>query len=165
MQNDRKRKPFNWSSAIGWIIFILIVAGQPLFRLFRGLLGGAGVTIPLNIVPIAIGMLVVLSIVVAVVRALGNASRASGEARLPTTLDPPVRAPGAPMPPFGGTTRIPPSRSAPSPLSLPGTGAPPQVPSAPRFEPVISPAILGLGILGLIVLGGAALVIFGLNAP
>src|SRR6185295_5751470 len=103
MQNDRKRKSFNWSSAIGWIIFILIVAGQPLFRLFRGLLGGAGVALPFNIVPIAIGGLVVLSIVVAALRALSNASRASGDARLPTTLDPPMRAPGAPMPPFGST--------------------------------------------------------------
>jgi len=28
--DNRKRRRFNWSSAIGWIIFLLIVAGGPI---------------------------------------------------------------------------------------------------------------------------------------
>ena len=40
-----------------------------------------------------------------------------------------------------------------------------RLPQPPRFEPVINPTILTLGIVGLIVLGGMALAIFGLNLP
>lgn len=43
---------------------------------------------------------------------------------------------------------------------MPSNSQPQQQLQPTRFEPVINPLILGMGILGLIVLGGAALLLF-----
>jgi hypothetical protein len=40
-----------------------------------------------------------------------------------------------------------------------------KTPRAPQFEPLLPPLALAVGVLGLLVLGGAALVIFGAGAP
>jgi hypothetical protein len=90
-----------------------------------------------------------------VVRSVGR-SRQS-DTRLPTG--------GPPLPPFAGPAgpAIPPSASLPRPY-LPASGDG-RLPSAPRFEPVINPKILAFGIVGALVLAGAALLIFGLLLP
>jgi hypothetical protein len=153
--DNRKRGGINWSSLIGWVIFILVIAGGPLFNLLRRALGGA-ITLPANLpslIPLVIGGLVVLSIVVSAVRALGSASRAGGAPRLPTSLDLPPRSPSTPMPPA-------------TPRSyMPSSSAPRQRLSAPRFDPVVNPAILVIGILGLLGLGGAALFLLAQGGP
>jgi hypothetical protein len=164
--DNRKRRRPNWSSAIGWIIFLLIVAGQPIYRLLRSVLGG-NLALPGNLsslIPIAIGGLVVLTVVVAALRAIGNATRSSSP-QLPTELGRPVRPPSAPMPPFGGRPPQPPAIPAPRAFTLPSGSAPPQRLSAPRFDPLINPLILAIGVLGLLVLGGAALFLFALGGP
>ncbi len=87
--DNRKRGGINWSSLIGWVIFILVIAGGPLFNLLRRVLGGA-IALPANLsslIPLVIGGLVVLSIVVSAVRALGSTGRAGGAPRLPTDLN------------------------------------------------------------------------------
>jgi hypothetical protein len=153
--DNRKRGGINWSSLIGWVIFILVIAGGPLFNLLRRALGGA-ITLPANLpslIPLVIGGLVVLSIVVSAVRALGSASRAGSAPRLPTSLDLPPRSPSTPMPPA-------------TPRSyMPSSSAPRQRLSAPRFDPVVNPAILVIGILGLLGLGGAALFLLAQGGP
>ena len=168
MGENRKRNRINWGSLIGWLIFILIIAGGPLARLIGRAVGGS-VSLPANWLPILIGTLVVLSIVVSAVRALGTTVRSRGDVRLPTDASAPPRAPSAPMPPFGGPAGLPQQPPAPpaTPRSftLPPDRAAPRLPPAPRFEPVINPRILLLGILGLILLGGAALVVLVGSLP
>src|SRR4051812_6302382 len=106
MQENNKKRGASWSSAIGWLIFILVIAGGPLLNLLRGALGGV-VNLPANLLPTLIGGLVALSILVSVVRGLGGSRRSQSDARLPTS--------NAPMPPFAGPAapRMPPSTTVP----------------------------------------------------
>ena len=154
MQENKKRGT-SWSSAIGWLIFILVVAGGPLLNLLRSALGGV-VNLPANLMPMLIGGLVALSILISVIRSLGG-SRRQSDTRLPTA--------NAPMPPFAGpaTPRMPPSTRVPQPYQPAGRDQ--RLPSAPRFEPVINPKILALGIVGVLLLAGAALLLAGFAQP
>ena len=156
MQEKNKKRSNSWSSAIGWLIFILVVAGGPLLNLLRGALGGL-VNLPANLLPMLIGGLVALSVLVSVVRSLGGSRRGQGDTRLPTG--------NAPMPPFGGPAapRMPPNTiviPTPSPA-----GREQRLPGAPRFEPVFNPKIVALGILGVLLLAGAALLLAGSILP
>jgi hypothetical protein len=148
MQEDNKRRRGNWSSAIGWLIFILVIAGGPLLNLLRGALGGA-VNLPSNLLPMLIGGLVLLSILVSVARSLGGARRGRGDTRLPT---------GSAPPPFGepAAPRMPPP--APRAFTMPATSRKPALPSPPRFEPVIDPKLLAFGIVGALVLAVLAVI-------
>lgn len=164
MQDDRQKKQSGWGSAIGWIIFIVLVGARPISQLIQGLLGGA-VSLPSNLLPIAAGALVLLVVIVSAVRALANAGSASS-GRLPTGPRPPMPPANSPMPPFGGQTSLPRQFPVAPPRDLmPRLGAQPRVPQTPRFDPVINPALLLVGILGLIALGGLALVVFVSNTP
>lgn len=153
MQENKKKRGVSWSSAIGWLIFILVVAGGPLLNLLRSALGGV-VNLPANLLPTLIGGLVALSILVSVVRSLAGSRRSQGDTRLPTG--------NAPMPPFAGPAapRMPPSAILPQSA----TGRDQRLPSATRFEPVINPKIVALGIVGVLLLAGAAL-LFGFALP
>ena len=180
MQEKKKRR-FNWGSAIGWLIFILIFAGRPLLQLLQQRVGGS-VALPVNLtnlIPLAFAALVVLSIAISAVRALGGANRGRADTRLPTSMPapPPSRGPGAPLPPFGGpaTPGLPPIQTlprssppvqpnAPRAFTMP-SGDQPKLPTPPRFEPVISPRILLFGILGLIALGLLGMLVLGLSVP
>jgi len=154
MQENNKRRGASWTSTIGWLIFILVILGSRLPGLLNSISGGT-ITLPPNLLPILIGGLVALSVLVSVVRSVGR-SRQS-DTRLPTGT--------APLPPFAGPAgpALPPSASLPRPYTPPGGGQ--RLPSAPRFEPVINPKILALGIVGVLLLAGAALLVFGLLLP
>jgi len=156
MQENKKRRGASWSSAIGWLIFILVVAGGPLLNLLRTALGGT-INLPSNLLPMLIGGLVALSILVSVVRSLAGSRRSQSDTRLPTGNEP--------MPPFAGPAapRMPPRASAPQPYSP--SNREQRLPSAPRFEPVINPKIVALGIVGVLLLAGAALVLAGFTLP
>src|SRR5262249_62027209 len=69
------------------------------------------------------------------------------------------------MPPFAG----PAGPSLPPSVSLPRTAIPrggeQHLPDAPRFEPLINPKILAVGIVGALVLAGAALLLARLAPP
>ncbi|HEU5099918.1 MAG TPA: hypothetical protein VFU22_12895 [Roseiflexaceae bacterium] len=154
MQENKKRGG-NWSSAIGWLIFILVIAGGPLLNLLRTALGGT-INLPPNLLPMLIGGLVALSILVSVLRSVGGSRPRQRDTRLPTG--------SSPLPPFGQ-----PANPVIRPSAPPRPYAPPSIdarlPSAPRFEPVINPKILAFGIVGLLVLAGAALLVYGLLLP
>jgi hypothetical protein len=154
MQEHNKKRGANWSSVIGWLIFILVIAGGPLLNLLRNALGSA-VNLPSNLLPMLIGGLVVLSILVSVVRSMAGSRRNQSDTRLPTG--------NTPMPPFGGPAapRMPPSTIGPQ---FP-TGRDQRLPNAPRFEPVINPKIAALGIVGVLLLAGAGLLLAGLGLP
>jgi hypothetical protein len=153
MQENNKKRGVSWSSAIGWLIFILVVAGGPLLNLLRSALGGV-VNLPANLLPMLIGGLVALSILVSVVRSLAGSRRGQSDTRLPTG--------NAPMPPFAGPAapRMPPSTRLPQSLA----GRDRRLPSPTRFEPVINPKLVALGIVGVLLLAGAAL-LFGFVLP
>ena len=153
MQENNKKRGTSWSSAIGWLIFILVVAGGPLLNLLRGALGGV-VSLPANLLPMLIGGLVALSILVSVMRSLAGSRRGQSDTRLPTG--------NAPMPPFAGPAapRMPPSTRLPQSPA----GRDQRLPSATRFEPVINPKLVVLGIIGVLLLAGAAL-LFGFVLP
>ena len=153
MQENNKKRGVSWSSAIGWLIFILVVAGGPLLNLLRSALGGV-VNLPANLLPMLIGGLVALSILVSVMRSLAGSRRGQSDTRLPTG--------NAPMPPFAGPAapRMPPSTRLPQSPA----GRDQRLPSATRFEPVINPKLVALGIIGVLLLAGAAL-LFGFVLP
>jgi len=156
MQENNKRRGTSWSSVIGWLIFILVIAGGPLLNLLRGALGSA-VNLPANLLPTLIGGLVVLSILVSAVRSLAGSRRSQGDTRLPTG--------NAPMPPFAGPSapRLPPNSVASQ--SYTAAGRDQRLPSATRFEPVINPKIVALGIVGVLLLAGAAVLLSGFVLP
>ena len=156
MQDNNKKRGTNWGTVIGWLIFILVIAGGPLLNLLRGALGGV-VSLPSNLLPMLIGGLVALSILVSVARSLGGARRGRSDTRLPTGT--------APTPPFPGpdVTRTPPP--GPRSFTLPAASRQASLPPPPRFEPVIDPKILTMGVVGVVLLVGAALLIFGLAQP
>jgi hypothetical protein len=168
MQQKRKRS-FNWGSAIGWLIFVLVIAGGQLFPLLRQALRGV-ITLPANTVPYLIGGLVALSILVSVVRSIAQSTARRGDTRLPTTTTLPggQPRPNTAMPPFGGLEppRLPPAEratlSSRSQMGLPGE---PRAPTAPRFDPIINPALLIAGLVGLALLGAAALLVWGWALP
>jgi hypothetical protein len=153
MQENNKKRGVSWSSAIGWLIFILVVAGGPLLNLLRSALGGV-VNLPANLLPMLIGGLVALSILASVVRSLAGSRRSQSDTRLPTG--------NAPIPPFAGPAapRMPPSTRLPQSPA----GRDRRLPSATRFEPVINPKLVVLGIVGVLLLAGAAL-LFGFALP
>jgi hypothetical protein len=158
MQERNKKRGASWSSAIGWLIFILVVAGNPLLNLARSALSGV-VTLPTNLLPILIGGLVALSVLVSAARSLGGSRRGQSDTRLPTG--------NTPMPPFGGPAaqRVPPSTALPQSYSQSQAGRNQRLPSAPRFEPVVNPKVLALGIVGVLLLAGAALLLAGFVLP
>ncbi|MFN8570274.1 MAG: hypothetical protein U0Z44_22660 [Kouleothrix sp.] len=161
---DRKKKTFNWGSAIGWVIFVLAIAGGPILNVLRRAFGSS-LALPANLLPLLIGGLVALSVLVSgcsLGRPLGQ--QRGGGAHLPTGARRPSRARRRRR----RESRPPPRpASTPSMPSMPRTGAAGEVrlPSAPRFEPIISPAILAVGLLGLLVLGGLALVLLRVAGP
>ena len=160
MQQQRKRK-INLSSAIGWVIFFLVIGGGPLIGwLWRTV---SGTPAPPNLVPYLLGGLVALSIVVSVVRSIVQASARRGDTALPTGMPP---RSNAPMPPFGGPnarSRLPsvpqlPSASPPGQPSL-GTPRSARIPEAPRFEPVLNPLVMIIAAIGLVLLGVVAVLL------
>jgi hypothetical protein len=161
MREQRKRK-INWGSAIGWAIFILVIAGGPLFSVLQSALGAN--RLPSNLVSYLIGGLVVLSIAVSAVRSVMQASGRRGDTRLPTGM--PASAPqrgNAPMPPFGGAS----TGSLPAAPRLPQASAVPvrrpqreaQLPPPPRFEPIVDPRLVIAGLVGLALIGAAGLLL------
>ncbi|MEN9935239.1 MAG: hypothetical protein RLZZ387_1818 [Chloroflexota bacterium] len=168
--SEKKGRGAGWSSAIGWVIFVLVMAGGPILRAVQNALGG-GVQLT-NLLPYIVGGLVLLSFVASAVKALGRRGGDAGP-RMPDRVGPslPERAdmspPIQPMPPFGGELGLPQMPQLPPSPSYPARRVAEReyVPQVPRFEPVFSPGVLGIGVLGLIALGGAALLVLGGGTP
>lgn len=151
--NNRNRRRMNLSSLIGWLIFILVLAGGPIFRLIGRALNGT-VNVPANLPILLIGGLVVLSILVSVLRAVGSNVQRRGDIRLPTTPATPARPMNAPMPPFRG-----PAGTTINLQSLQQRSARERLPVTPQFEPLINPRLVGVAVVGLLVLGALVLVV------
>ncbi len=151
--NNRNRRRMNMSSLIGWLIFVLVLAGGPIFRLISQALPGT-LNLPANLPTLLIGGLVILSILVSVIRAVGGNVQRRGDQRLPTTPSP-ARQMNAPMPPFSG----PPVRTIGRPSMPSMQSHRERPPTVPQFDPLVSPRIVGIAVVGLLVLGGLVLVL------
>lgn len=154
MQQNRRGN--GW---IGWLIFILLVFGSrflPPVANWLAQVTGLPITTPLLIAAL-VGLGVVVSVVSSIMSEI-NKNRPSNESRLPTSPQPmtPSR-PVTPLPPSrpSSSTRIPPG------LSLP-TGEQ-RLPGPPRFEPIIDPRILIVGLVALAILGAFFLVVLVLS--
>ncbi|MEI7645985.1 MAG: hypothetical protein WCJ55_17080 [Chloroflexales bacterium] len=136
---EPKRKRSGGNNWVGMVIFLVLAFGSPLARIISSLIfQSIGVTVSSNVLAIGLVTLIVLAVAVA---AIGSALRGTG--RINT----------------GSATQLP-----PGPTTPPQIGVPTQFPGSPRFEPVINPRILTIGIVGLIIFGGvflAILAIFG----
>ncbi|GAB4208777.1 MAG: hypothetical protein OHK0022_38850 [Roseiflexaceae bacterium] len=149
MNEERKPRRLDIGKTIGWLVLGLTIFGGPLLR---GLNRTFNSTIPGDLIGLLVVGLVVLSVVFSVGRALlGRNDR-----------------PNAPMPPFGGGAQPWPRPGQPSQPSAPLPPTQPvQLPpslslsqeqlSAPRFDPLINPRVLVVGVVGLVLLGALAL--------
>lgn len=188
MNDDHKRRQANWGSMIGWLVFLIALGGPAVINGINQLIGGS-FTLSGNLLPFLIFGLLALSLVITVVRAIGGAARSSGETRLPTSSNPTTRAPTTPQPPFGDTTSQAPTTPQPpfnnTTSRTPTASKPPfgnttstmrslntatrrgssQMPSPPRFDPIINPTILAFGVVGVLVLLGVAFVVLSLITP
>jgi hypothetical protein len=125
--------------------------GSPLSSFISGLiLQTTGVSVSSSVLVIGLIMLAVaVSLVGSAVRGIGGINTSS-ETRLPS----------GPMP---SQQMSAPSRPAQPPPAM-GAGLPPsQMPGGPRFEPVINPRILTIGVVGLILFGGVFLAILAMS--
>lgn len=148
MQQNRR----GGNSWIGWLIFILLVFGSRLLPPVAGWLSqvtGLPISTPVLIAAV-VGLGVVASVVSSMIQQ-GNRSRGPAQPRLPMGQDP--MPPPRPLPP-------PPLSGQPNTL---GTGGAPRVPQPtgeqrlpgpPRFEPIIDPRVLTVGLIGLVIVGG-----------
>ena len=168
MQQQRRR---GGSNVIGWVIFILIIFGSRLLPPLANWLSQAtGIQISTGML---LGGLVILFMVVSVasslVRSAARVGRSS-ETSLPTgPLPPPTinNPPTVNRPPT--TTRMPPTSGMPSSSNLPrlpqanmpNAQKPPS--NAPRFDPVIDPRILTIGVVGLIFFGVVFFIVLALS--
>lgn len=150
------------NSWIGWLIFIVLIFGGrflPPVAAWLSQVTGLPITVPTLIIAV-IALSVVGSVVSSVARQVGKA-RGPGDTRLPTTVT--MAPPSSPSSPPPASMRPPPPSSAPS---LPSPRLPSgeqRLPGPPKFEPIIDPRILTFGILGLLVLGGAFVVLLALG--
>lgn len=164
MDNREQSKKLNWGSLIGWLIFFLVIAGGPLLNALQNAFGGA-VRIPAGALPLIILGLVILSAIVSVLRAIGG--RGATE-RMPGHL--PSRGAQSPFDAAPYMAQSPFDAAPHLPSSLPQTYQSPRAGSeikhsVPRFDPVISPLGIAAGVIGMIVLAGVALVVFGGFVP
>jgi hypothetical protein len=155
-QDDRETPRRSSGFNIGWLIFMLLIFGRPLWGWLeprvRALFapGGTGAAPSLDWLPWAVGAGVALFVLVAVVRAAAGAGQQHNPSLPAPTQLPTSRPSPPPSRPF-------PPSSPPSPSGLPTPPLPPASPQQlggpPRFEPIIEPNVLLGGIVVMVGLG------------
>ncbi|HMP43283.1 MAG TPA: hypothetical protein PKA05_23115, partial [Roseiflexaceae bacterium] len=71
MQSQRKKHDDKGNSWIGWLIFVLIIAGGPILNTIQSMLG-PGVRLPSYLLPLIVGALVIISAAISIMRAVGG---------------------------------------------------------------------------------------------
>lgn len=155
----------NASQLLGWAIFGLVLAGGPILNAIQS---ATGIPIPGYTLPVLIALLMLSNVGLSVWRNMQSRRPSDG---FPLESGN-TSAPNAPMPPFGqGGTGLPRFGAPPSRMPPPAATPPmmsPQMPDlvepvgqrgmrGPAFEPVISPRMMMLVVIGIVVaLIGAA---------
>jgi hypothetical protein len=149
---ERQRKRSGGNNWIGLVIFLVVMFGSPVSSFVSSLiLQTTGVSVSSGVLVIGLIVLAVaVSIISSAVRGLGRLTTGN-ETQLPTGPTPPPQMSA-------------PSRPAQLPPSMSGAGLPPaQIPGSPRFEPVINPRLLAIGIVGILVIGGVFLAVLAIS--
>ncbi|WP_129632316.1 hypothetical protein [Candidatus Oscillochloris fontis] len=122
------------NSWIGIVIFLLIMFGSPITRFLANMIYQAtGMQVDPNMLLVGLIILsVVLSSIVPLLRGLGGESR-NNEVRLPTE-----------------PTSASPMKLPTNPPAMTPPPTPPQLSASPRFEPIVDPRILIVGLFGLV---------------
>jgi hypothetical protein len=176
MEPQKKPKRNASGNWIGIVIFILVIAGPQIANVLSNLVssvsGGAVTLSPNTLIPLLILGAVLISALVGIGRAISSAgdtrtgpSASKGPWAPPSapqrSASPgsPAQRPSAPMPPrnFPPTSSSPKSPSSSQPGRQSSDLRPGNLPGPPRFEPIIDPRVLSLGLAGLLVFA----VIFG----
>jgi hypothetical protein len=159
----------DWTSWVGYAIFILALAGGPILRAIQS---ATGIPVPGFTLPVIIAALMLVSAAVSIRRSVAGRPRSDLD---PNTSEGagPINAP---MPPFRGegpSIFTPPPRQStgqtpqamPPPVQMPGqTQIPPPyagAPQTPRFEPVINPLFVLIGIVGVFAILAIGWFVFG----
>lgn len=96
MQTKKQnRDPGQW---LGWLVFLLVIAGGPLLNLFQQV---TGLPVPGYALPALIGLAVVLNVLISLLR-MANI-KTNNDMRLPNGSEAPAQPsmPALPLPPFG----------------------------------------------------------------
>jgi hypothetical protein len=158
----------DWTSWVGYAIFVLALAGGPILRAIQS---ATGIPVPGFTLPVIIAGLMLVSAAVSIRRSVARRPRGDDELSNGESAGPI----NAPMPPFRGegpTVFTPPPQSPgqtpqamPPPVQMPGqTQIPPPyagTPQLPRFEPVINPLFVLIGIVGVVAILAIGWFVFG----
>jgi hypothetical protein len=171
-------KERNWSQLLGWAIFGLVLAGGPLLNLFQSV---TGITLPGFTLPALIALLMLASAGASIIRTVGGSRKAIGsdDARPMNQPMPSFGDGGTGLPRFGSAPpRMPPTGETPGtsrsdmPMPLPSSkipgmpvssvsaGMPSGEVRAPKFEPVVSPLMIFLGVVGAVLLMALGVIVF-----
>lgn len=177
MQTNKKdRDP---GQLLGWLVFLLVIAGTPLLNVFQQV---TGIPVPGYVLPALIGLAIVLNVAVSLLRMANG--KAAADTHLPngSDNDSSPAMPALPVPPFSetalgrpvvlpGTTAAPANRpqgmpasqtmasSIPTRQGLPGKMRVPPIQS-PRFDPVITPRAVTISVIGLMLVIGLGIVLY-----
>ncbi len=140
---EERRRGSGW---VGWLVFMLFVLAPsilpPLARWLSQQIGR-----PIGTAELLIAI-IVLIVVISIGSSLFGALRRFGEARDSLSVPKPDDLSRIPTLTPEDVFRVPPPPPEPPRVPLSKT----QLPGAPRFEPIIDPRILLIGILGLILM-------------
>lgn len=137
-----RRQSGDGSRILGWVIFIVVIAGGPILNAIQS---ATGVRLPSWTLPAAIALLMLVSAATSIGRVVrGNRPASDQPAEYP-----PSAPSNAPMPPFGeGGASIPRFGMPPTPAPPPSyerASDPPASPLAPSYQPASQiPAPMGL---------------------
>lgn len=163
---EQRRRGSGW---IGWLVFLLFILGPSILPpLARWLTQQTGIPIGTTELFIAlIVLMVVISVGSSIFGALRRSSEGGGGPSMPEANDP-FNFPSA----QGEVVRLPSSNPdevfrtpppPPEPPRMPASST--NLPGAPRFEPIIDPRILTIGIIGVVFIGLVFGVLFLLTNP
>lgn len=149
-----RQQGINWSSLIGWLIFILVIGGGPIQSVIQSIFG---VALPGYFIPALIGGLIVLSIIASLFGRFSESIRTTGEtsAAPSTHRDRPMQRGDMPGPAMPG------AMLSPEQLQRAYDRNPAMKP--PAFEPVIHPLLATVGVVGLVVLGAIGVLVWAVG--
>ncbi len=140
---------------LGWVIFVVLIFGSrflPPVANWLSQVTGLQISAPMLVA--AIVGLGVLSTIFGSIATEVRRNRSDGDTRLPTGQQP-VQPPQTLSPPR--SSGAPPATPAPRASGLPRmrqSSGDQRLPGPPRFEPIIDPRVLTIGIIGLVLFGG-----------
>ncbi|WP_322496263.1 hypothetical protein [Chloroflexus sp.] len=160
---EQRRRGSGW---IGWLVFLLFILGPSILPpLARWLTQQTGV--PIGTTELFIALIVLMVVISVIFGALRQSSEGGGRPSMPEENDP-FSIPSAQGEVFrlpsanpDEVFRMPPP--PPEPPRMPASST--NLPGAPRFEPIIDPRILTIGIIGVVFIGLVFGVLFLLTNP